>query len=270
MSPKYDAAFPEYNAHGIFPAAHNVISVLRKDLVETNRLLNEAKNSDEPYAVDEYEDLFYKAAYGEAALSHAAVGALAPMIEAVLAQEFAFLGTIYESHKDKIDINSASSRWTNYEQSIRKFWSVRKFYNNGRWVDNIAEGLTQLSDALQLAPFFGDVCFDKVKALFVYRNFALHNGYETDVRTRQKFRDRITSSGWQDYFCWGTTGGEPWLFSMKDDFMNECYGIGPGLHYAFDRIFDAWTDDGLTDEERDKAWREFYEDYPKLSLESGD
>ncbi len=270
MSPEYDAEFPEYNAYGVFPAAQNVIAVLRKDLAETRSLLAKAADGKGLYREDLHEELFYKSAYGAAALSHAAVGTLGPTIEAVLTQEFAFLGTFYDGCKDRIDINKDCERWTNYDESIRRFWNVRCVFRNGSWGTNIVEGLSQLTDALKLGPFFEDVCFERVRALFAYRNFALHNGYEADLITRKKFRDKIVSNGWEDLLAWGTTGGDPWLFSMTDDFMSECCGLGPGLHYAFDKIQVTWTDDGSTDAERRKAYEEFWRKNPDFFFRVGD
>jgi hypothetical protein len=58
-----------------------------------------------------------------------------------------------------------------------------------------------------------------LEALFEYRNYMFHNGFEWPQARCAQFAARIDKSGWQDWFSTFTRGGEPWIFYMTEAFI---------------------------------------------------
>ena len=57
-------------------------------------------------------------------------------------------------------------------------------------------------------------------ALFHYRNQMFHGGFEWSIAQRQSFVKLIAERGWERYFFWSKTDGDPWICYLRDDIID--------------------------------------------------
>jgi hypothetical protein len=81
-----------------------------------------------------------------------------------------------------------------------------------------------------MPPRFSEV----TAALFAYRNHALHGGYEWLEEYRLRFAKRVETDGWAEWFVFSTIDNKPWMASMAEAFIEECFRLAFGMIEAFD------------------------------------
>jgi hypothetical protein len=166
-------------------------------------------------------DLGHESVYREVAITHAAVGCLAPFIEGVLAHGIQHLRNDFL-----------------LPDALRKQaqWNIRR---NG-----IVDGFLNLVLALNIRHIFPDNCEKILRALFCYRNVAFHNGFEWPVSERQKFKARSVEKSWDGYIDWSVSGGEFWIATLSPTFVNECALLCSAFVKSFEAVRITWTKNG--------------------------
>lgn len=172
--------------------------------------------------VDQHVDLLHETVYRDAAESMAAIGMIAPMVESILCQSLAALGRMYQ---EKNMAPPAHDRWTRADRSISKWedrWNCQlKFSRDNEVKNNIPDGFLQLAEACGLARYLSADFMTWFKAMFNYRNFMFHGGFEWTVSNRRKFANMIEKEGWQQFFTCSTSGGEPWIYYLTNETIDD-------------------------------------------------
>ena len=170
-------------------------------------------------AIDELGEVFHLSIYQDAAHSMAALGMIAPLFESIFFQGFQGIRTNYygihvvPAGSARGAVPNADTFW-----DCHKFWIVAK----SRTKTDLVEGIVQLAEAVDLSPYLPAGLHGTLKALFSYRNKMFHNGLEWPPREREKFSRHIQQDGWQDWFSAATSGEQPWIFYMTEQFIQHC------------------------------------------------
>jgi hypothetical protein len=163
--------------------------------------------------VDRHVDMLHESVYRDAAESMAAIGMIAPMVESTLGQIFFALGDMYERKKLS---PRAHKRWIRAGVSRRK-WDFQCFFNEKKEEkDNIVLGMRQISGASGLDKFLSDEFITWFEAMFTYRNYMFHGGFEWGQKRRDAFEKKIDTCGWPFFSC-STSGGRPWIYYLRNE-----------------------------------------------------
>ena len=150
----------------------------------------------------------------DAAHSTAAVGMIAPLMESVFDRAFSYLRhAVGKSYA----LVSAHERW-----QLDDRWNHRVVWKHGRRETNIAKGIVQLAEAIDLEKHLPDDLEKTLSALIAYRNRMFHCGLEWPDRDREAFAKLIDANGWTDWFTRAESGGDPWIFYMSREFTDHC------------------------------------------------
>jgi len=182
---------------------------------------------------DHHVNLCHQSVYRDAAISMAAVGALAPFIEGLLVHMFRFLRDNQAEQK----MSGNHARWKIANEIA---WDPHLWLNpkNTRTQTNIATGTIQLMEALQIQASFPDNLKQVLEALFQYRNKMLHNGTEWPVEEREKFENTIENKRWDNWFSAAKRGDQPWCFYMTQDLIDVCLETAESLLKGFSQVLD--------------------------------
>ncbi|MES2032372.1 MAG: hypothetical protein V4477_24620 [Pseudomonadota bacterium] len=165
-------------------------------------------------AVDDWVDHLHDSVFQDAAHSMAAVGMLAPFVEALFKQAFPGIKLLLDQ---RCLTPSPHSRWS-MKTDVR--WDCR--FTSPRRRDLVL-GIVELADATGLSAELPARLPATLSALFGYRNKMFHFGFEWPESERQSFARRILDVGWPaDWFGRATTGGEPWVFYLSPAFVDHC------------------------------------------------
>ncbi len=179
-------------------------------------------------AVDEQIELLHASVYQDAAHSLAAVGMLAPFLETVFSECFRGIGSKWPSGGVPA---GAHDRW---KSSHAIQWDCHKVIEKGRVRTDLVRGILQLSDAIGLRSRFPANIKQTLSALFGYRNRMFHCGFEWPMDERLAFQKRIMDDKWPTtWFSSATSGGQPWVFYMTDDFIQHCLTTADQVVIAF-------------------------------------
>ena len=152
--------------------------------------------------------------YLDAAHSMAAVGMLAPFVESLFVSLFDSLG------KGQTDLNATDCADQRDSLSHREYWNPHFHFTEAGRRRDLISGIGQLAQSISLTSYFPDDYENVLQALFEYRNKMFHCGFEWPPEERAKFQKRINSEGWPaDWFKKSTSGGDPWIFYMSDEFI---------------------------------------------------
>ncbi|MCE2486271.1 MAG: hypothetical protein J4F42_12205 [Desulfurellaceae bacterium] len=169
-------------------------------------------------------DRAYEAFFEDMANSMAAVGMLAPFVEALFVSVFKHFeekGTTAPSPGDPRRQVTGRSYWDPnlvYEQSEKR-------KDRGR-----VKGIFQIAGSIGLEPFLPKDSQKTLEALFLYRNRMFHDGLEWPEKMRTKFRDMIQKEDWpEEWFPPTSKNGEPLLFSMSTEFIQHCLRTIDGI-----------------------------------------
>src|SRR5271166_2043483 len=153
------------------------------------------------YADAAYIGELYRLSYKGVACSVAAVGAIAPLVETLKAgAEKKWGGCPRQGSSNRSESNTKKDRTKN--------GFVPGFK---RLLGSSAIGHGMLPDSL----------WNRLDALFDYRNAALHRGYEWPQDAAVQFKAMIEKNGWDDWFRVGSKGETPWIISMTDSFIKD-------------------------------------------------
>ncbi len=182
--------------------------------------LHEYKGPHKDRAVDDWVDLMHDSVYQGAAHSMAAVGMLAPFIESVFCGGFATIREeLFEDDNPPYDTHP-HARW---ESATKNQWDCHFVYKRGRQAKDLVEGIFELAEAVGLYPHLPKDLKPMMKALFAYRNRMFHWGFEWPPEERDAFAKHIATEKWpSDWFATATTDGKPWIFYLKDVFVDRC------------------------------------------------
>ncbi len=215
----------DYESHLI--AIRGLLSVHKNDGIKTTQDINEigdfiknTKGAREDYIehlIDEQMYKFHCSVYQSAAHSMAAVGMLAPFLESIFYQSFFGIKNNFFSDNNHPNDHS---RW---EKATIDTWDCHFVWDKNHRRKDLVEGILQLSNAVGLKDFLPNDLNILLKVLFSYRNKMFHFGFEWPPEERKRFWNRIKNdnwpSGWLDA---ATSGGEPWIIYLSDDFILHC------------------------------------------------
>lgn len=81
----------------------------------------------------------------------------------------------------------------------------------------VVRGVPQLSAACGLDKFLSKDFMAWFEAMFRYRNFMFHGGFEWSLERRDHFEREIEKNGWGKFFTCSTTNARPWIFYLEDE-----------------------------------------------------
>lgn len=240
---------PDYDPDQHLEAMHGLIGKLRGWQRECDERVKRSMD-------DWYVDACVTGTYADAACSHAAVGALAPFFEGVFRHEFGFLSLICAGRRPHpTPCPHARCLWV----SDQSFWNPEKHNDPVKRAPskrpNIRQGALELLDACGLLALLPRQFPHVLEALISYRNNSLHGGYEWIKGDRHTFRKTVQDKGWQGWFTWAESSGEPWMAYMTDTLIDECLSMANHLLDVFedfrqgeiDKLPSEPTKDGVSD-----------------------
>ncbi len=187
-----------------------------KDLYEQAQRTTEVwRNS--PYQDDRFVDETYRSFFQDAAHSMAAVGMLAPFLEA-------FFVASFQCVRDEVGRTKQASSEDQRTQAVEsEFWDPHfVFEQQGRRKDLVA-GFDQLTHSIGLARFFPNDYRKTLEALFHYRNRMVHHGFEWPEGERKKFQNKLQDGDWpSNWFLEQVRPGETCIFCMSGEFIKHC------------------------------------------------
>ncbi|MBY3342871.1 hypothetical protein [Rhizobium laguerreae] len=164
--------------------------------------------------VDHHVDMVRESIYRDAAESMAAIGMIAPLVESTLGQSLAALGDMY----DRKNIHPGNhKRWKRAESHAER-WNCQFYFDDKNLAkNNIILGLPQLAAGCGLDKFLSQDFMTWFEAMFIYRNFMFHGGFEWTIERREIFEEKIEENGWELFFTCSTLNGRPWVYYIKDE-----------------------------------------------------
>ncbi|MGJ5814537.1 hypothetical protein [Paludibaculum fermentans] len=173
-------------------------------------------------AMEEFGVTFYLSVYQSAAHSMAALGMLAPMYESMFYQAFQGIRTRYF-----VTAGISSDHHRCKMTDPESFWNCHYHYERKTTVvtENLVSGILQLAKAVGLKKHLPDGLPRMLEALFDYRNFMFHNGFEWPRERCKEFAAHVEQKSWQAWFSNSTRGGEPWIFFMTEEFIIHCFDM---------------------------------------------
>ena len=73
-------------------------------------------------------------------------------------------------------------------------------------------------------------------AIFRFRNYALHQGYEWPPESRERFMKLVNDNQWNDWFATATSGGETWVVYATDNLIRTSLDLLSELLDSFRKI----------------------------------
>ncbi len=158
---------------------------LAGDIEKAGRMAAQTQGPANENWVEEQVDRMHDSVYQDAAHSMAAVGMLAPFMEAAFKRTFRHMGKEWPRKQDTTE-------------TIMKY---------------VCE--------LGMKGYMPDDLNTTLQTLFAYRNKMFHFGFEWPLEERQKFEKSLL--GWpSDWFDKATSDDEPWMFYMTPKFVDHC------------------------------------------------
>ncbi len=182
------------------------------------------------HSADLCADAAFNGTFADVAISQAAVGALSPMFE-----------TFFRRSAEEL-----RKRWDNRplpDSSRKALLAPRYFWDpllvatpNGKKkkTKNIRLGYRQLLETLGLNHVIDPRSDDVIEALWVYRNCALHEGYEWSPEKLSAYKSKANPIRWSSqsrpthvtdpphrvpWFAECLVDGQPWLFLVTNAFV---------------------------------------------------
>ena len=173
------------------------------------------------WMVDRWVDYLHGSTFLDATHSVATVNLITPLVESLFGRAFRYLkGELGESYS----LQSGHERW-----QLDDRWDHRYVWKHGRERRDIAKGIVQLAEAIDLARHLPVDQERTLSVLFAYRNKMSHCGVEWPDKELRAFADRIDSDGRADCFTRAKSGGKPWIFYMSREFTDHCLDKVDGI-----------------------------------------
>lgn len=227
-------SFEDYDPRSQLNEIKDLLELLKPWERELCDNIEKAQSDDTDEFGDRYTDLCHQSVYRDAAISMAAVGALAPFVEGLLVHMFRFL-------RDNQAGQTVPEDRGQRKLAANIFWDPHYRFDveKKREQKGIATGTIQLLDALKIRERFPQNLDQVLEALFHYRNKMFHNGTEWPVEVREKF-DKSVQSKWKNWFSAARIGNEeqPWCFYMTQDLIEVCLETADSLLKGFSQLLD--------------------------------
>lgn len=163
---------------------------------------------------DQWVESLHGTVFQDAAHSMSAVGMLAPFVEALFV-------SIFRGLRERSQGGATADPRAMTAQD--QYWNPRIVFDKDGPRGDIVAGIVQLATSTSLQSLLPEGYQKTLSALFAYRNNMFHNGFEWPPEVRQKFATRIKNDNWPGtWFSWATSGGEPWVFYMREEFIAHC------------------------------------------------
>jgi hypothetical protein len=209
----------DYGAH--LRAIHELLNrekqadeELAREIQKIDAFARQASGHVHYHAIDEWCGELHHSGFQEAARSMAAVGMLAPFIEAVFKRAFPGIKSRFVD-SGRITLPS-HQRWNMPDKSK---WNCERI-STGK---NIVGGIIELSEATGLNSFLPANLKMTLSALFSYRNKMFHQGFEWTTDKLIAFGETIKKEDWpSEWFGQATRGNEPWMFYLSEKFIELC------------------------------------------------
>ena len=197
-------------------------TVLERNREAEERLLAEIERIEDDlrehrgnsWTVDQRDSLLHSSTFLDAAHSMAAVGLIVPLVESLFDRAFRYLKDEIE---DSYSLECGHERW-----QLDDRWDHHFVWKSGRRQRNIARGIVQLAEAIDLKKHLPDDLERTLSILFEYRDKMFHCGLEWPDKDRKDFANLIASNGWSDCFTKAQSGGDPWIFYLSREFTYHC------------------------------------------------
>ena len=188
-----------------------------------------------PYQDNVWVDGVFESFFHDAANSMAAVGMLAPFMEALFA---AIFQNIRKHEKQSSQVHGNQSK----QASENECNDIYSEFKELRKTKGFVKAVTQLADSVGLTDLFPNDYIKTLEALFCYRNAMFHQGFVWTEDERRNFLDRIRQHQWPtDWFHTTDQNEKPYIFYMSNEFIEYCLktidGILDGVS-AFEK--DRW------------------------------
>lgn len=190
---------------------------IEAELIKKYRRIADDPNTSGDQVGDHLEGLAHTSVFQDAAHSMAAVGMLAPFLETVFYQCFRGIGNKWTAMQFPA---GGHERW----RSAHAFqWDCHFVIAKGGYRKDIVSGILQLAEAIGLQSQLPKDIELTLSALIAYRNKMFHCGFEWPPEERGKFQSQIDKSKWPaTWFMTATSGGDPWIYYMSDEFIDHC------------------------------------------------
>lgn len=201
-------------------AIHSVLALHKKAAkeIEDERLsiekaMNRLRGAAYYHAEDDWGANFYRSVYADASSSISALVMIAPFVEALFSQFY----TALEKQPGAKALIGDHDRWQSDDE--RK-WNCRFVVRNKRYYKGVVEGMAQVADMVGLMPYLSKDLFERLTALFAYRNKVFHHGIEWPMEERLAFQQRV--AGWPEHwFAKAESDHKPWIYYLSDSFLTE-------------------------------------------------
>ncbi len=183
-----------------------------------------ASGENAEHLVDLWVDEMHGSVFHDGVNSLAAVGMLAPLVEAIFVQLFRHLGRLAEQSPE-----------THLRETLARadLWDPHLFFRKSGREDNLIEGVLQLAEMNGLTERLPADTKQVMTALFTYRNAMLHNGLEWPAERRASFENRNGAAWPKTWFSSSRSGGFPWIFYMTPVFVERCLTFVEEIMSAF-------------------------------------
>ena len=197
---------------------------LERELDDLDKQSQQAAQGAQDSGDYRWADRMHEAFFEDVASSMAAVGMLAPFVEALFVavfQHFKEEGTTEPSPEDP-----------RRQATERSFWDPHFVHKQDKQEEDLVKGISQLAGSIGLEQFLPKDYRKTLEALFRYRNRMFHCGLEWPEKERKKFRSQKNNwpAEWFQETTKNTKNNEaPWLFSMSPEFIQHCLQTIDGI-----------------------------------------
>lgn len=193
-------------------------AALQRDVQDLAERARKASGEYGMHLENSWVDEMHGSAFHSAALSAAAIGMLAPLLESLFVGVF---GGIRDIAPPVRPVSLAGVRAAHAADP--GFWDPHLVFSaRGTKRKDALRGIVQLVETTGLAPQMPAHYTRMLGAIFGYRNKMLHHGFEWPPGERAKFETTIVREGWPaNWFERSLTNGETWIIYMSDMLIRD-------------------------------------------------
>lgn len=205
---------------------------LNDDIQDLDARARAAMGDQAEHYVDLWLDGLGRSVYQSAATSTAAVAMLAPLLEGFFVEIFKVLERRYSRL-----LPSDLAKHRGVPTGHPAWWDARVYFGSKGERKDVALGIAQLARATGLSIYLAADHSEVLRAVFLYRNKMLHNGFEWPDADRASFKRELIARGWPgEWFTNASRANDPWVFYMEDALIDRCFAlidealVGVGLY----------------------------------------
>jgi hypothetical protein len=169
---------------------------------------------------DLWVDRLHASVFQHASHSMAGAGMLAPLLETLFVRIFEAIGA-------EDWTLATTERRKRAKRETAELWNPQIYFPGGKNEapsTNLILGIPQLAKETGLIADLPEDYAKVVGALFTYRNFMFHNGFEWRDDYRAKF-DEASSTWPAEWFDRSRRDKRTWIVYMSNDFVQRCLGF---------------------------------------------